>query len=303
MDLILRNLDNTMNLDKYKLESIISNRSLKIYWGIAPIDDISIDFFIHIIKIADFLSAGCSVKILLADLHAYLDNQNISWSIIKQKTHYYEELIKCMIQSIGISSDKLQFIQGTDFQLEREYNLDAYKLMGLITEQNAKDAGINIIKKENNSLLSSLIYPILQILDEHYLNVDAQFGGYEQKNIFNLAEDFLPKIGYRKRFHLINPKNNLELYEKIYCLDSEEIIEKKIKIGYIKEFIKLVLFPIYGNIFYNNNHYTSYQKLIELSDIELIDIGKIYINRLLEPIRKKFQSYSLKKYNTTIFQH
>ena len=32
-------------------------------------------------KIADFLSAGCSVKILFADLHAYLDNQKVPYSL------------------------------------------------------------------------------------------------------------------------------------------------------------------------------------------------------------------------------
>jgi len=50
-----------------------------------------------------------------------------------------------------------------------------------------------------------LLYPILQALDEQYLEVDAQFGGVDQRKIFMFARDKLPKIGYNKRCHLMNP--------------------------------------------------------------------------------------------------
>ena len=50
--------------------------------------------------------------------------------------------------------------------------------------------------------LSGLLYPLLQALDEQYLDVDIQFGGVDQRKIFTYAEETLPKIGYRKRAHL-----------------------------------------------------------------------------------------------------
>ncbi len=53
--------------------------------------------------------------------------------------------------------------------------------------------------------MSNLLYPILQALDEHYLDVDVQFGGVDQRKIFMFARENLPRIGYKKRAHLMNP--------------------------------------------------------------------------------------------------
>jgi tyrosyl-tRNA synthetase len=56
-----------------------------------------------------------------------------------------------------------------------------------------------VVKASDSPLLSGLLYPLLQALDEHYLKVDAQFGGVDQRKIFTFAEEHLPKIGYGKR--------------------------------------------------------------------------------------------------------
>jgi tyrosyl-tRNA synthetase len=57
----------------------------------------------------------------------------------------------------------------------------------------------------SHPLLSGLLYPGLQALDEEYLGVDAQFGGVDQRKIFTYAEKYLPSLGYAKRAHLMNP--------------------------------------------------------------------------------------------------
>lgn len=38
----------------------------------------------------------------------------------------------------------------------------------------------------------------LQVLDEQYLDVDAQFGGLDQRKLFIAAKDWLPKLGYKE---------------------------------------------------------------------------------------------------------
>ena len=53
--------------------------------------------------------------------------------------------------------------------------------------------------------VGDLIYPLMQCLDEEYLDVDVQFGGLDQRKIFVLANEILPIVGYRKRIHLMNP--------------------------------------------------------------------------------------------------
>lgn len=77
---------------------------------------------------------------------------------------------------------------GTSFQLSREYSLDVYKLMALTSEHDAKKAGAEVVKQVDSPLLSGLVYPLLQAIDEEYLKVDCQFGGVDQRKIFTFAE-------------------------------------------------------------------------------------------------------------------
>lgn len=59
------------------------------------------------------------MTILVADLHAYLDNMKAPWELLGYRTQYYESIIKTMLKSIGVPTEKLKFVHGTDFQLSR----------------------------------------------------------------------------------------------------------------------------------------------------------------------------------------
>ena len=251
------------------LKAILAVRPLKIYWGTATTGSPHIAYFLPIAKIADFLRAGCEVKILLADLHAFLDAEKAALEVLPHRAVYYKAVITTMLESIGAPMEKLQFVRGTSFQMEADYTLDMYRLAAKITQRNAKKAGAEVIKQvEDHSALSGLLYPLLQVLDEEYLHVDAQFGGLDQRKIFVMAQEVLPKyLGYKKRIHFMNPmvpsleldsKNNKKMSSssgsKIDLLDSPAVVEKKIAQAYAKPkmvenngllaFVRLVLFPL-----------------------------------------------------------
>ena len=59
------------------------------------------------------------VTILFADLHAYLDNMKAPWELLRHRTDYYERVIQAMLRAINVPLDKLRFVRGTDFQLDR----------------------------------------------------------------------------------------------------------------------------------------------------------------------------------------
>jgi tyrosyl-tRNA synthetase len=80
--------------------------------------------------------------------------------------------------------------------LSREYSLDVYRLLATTSERDAKKAGAEVVKQVESPLLSGLVYPLLQALDEEYLKVDCQFGGVDQRKIFTFAEKCLPLLGY-----------------------------------------------------------------------------------------------------------
>jgi len=326
--LINRNLQEV--LGEERIDEIMKTRDLKIYWGTATTGKPHIAYFVPMSKVADFLAAGCEVTILFADLHAYLDNMKAPWELLKLRTEYYEHVIKAMLSSIGVSVEKLRFVKGTDFQLSKEYTLDVYRLSSVVTEHDARKAGAEVVKQVSHPLLSGLLYPGLQALDEQYLGVDAQFGGVDQRKIFTYAEKYLPNLGYAKRAHLMNPMvpgltgakmSSSEADSKIDLLDSPNEIKKKLKKAFcepgnitengVLSFCKYVVFPVAlkGENFVINRpeqhggdaNFETFDSLEQSFAREEIHPGDLkaavekYLNRLLDPVRKTFESPELKK--------
>ncbi|XP_035207785.1 tyrosine--tRNA ligase, cytoplasmic-like [Stegodyphus dumicola] len=327
LNLIKRNLQEVLGEDK--MVEILKERDLKIYWGTATTGKPHVAYFVPMSKIADFLKAGCEVTILFADLHAYLDNMKAPWELLELREKYYEAVIKAMLESIGVPLNKLKFVKGSDYQLSKEYTLDVYRLASLVTEHDAKKAGAEVVKQVEHPFLSSLMYPGLQALDEEYLKVDAQFGGVDQRKIFTFSEKYLPQLGYSKRIHLMNPmvpgltggKMSSSLEDsKIDLLDSPATVKKKLKKAFcepgnleengVLAFVKYVLLPLFknedftvqrseengGNIVYKD--YTSLEadfRSLTLHPGDLKAAVESYLNRLLDPIRKKFENPELKK--------
>lgn len=210
-------------LGEERLKEILKERDVKIYWGTATTGKPHVAYFVPMCKLSDFLKAGCEVTILFADLHAYLDNMKAPWDLLQYRTEYYENLIKTVLKSINVPIEKLKFVRGTDYQLSKDFTLDVYRLSSMLTEHDAKKAGAEVVKQVQHPMISSLLYPGLQVsvflwlnltlincfrekaLDEEYLKVDAQFGGIDQRKIFTFAEKYLPMLGFNKRSHLMNP--------------------------------------------------------------------------------------------------
>lgn len=114
------------------------------------------------------------------DVHAFLDNLKAPLELVAHRTKYYEYLLRTVFVSLGIPTSKLHFVEGSSYQLTKEYNMDNYKLCATVTEHDAKKAGAEVVKQVESPLLSGLLYPGLQALDEEYLGVDFQFGGVDQ---------------------------------------------------------------------------------------------------------------------------
>jgi len=144
---------------------------------------------------------------------------------------------------------------------------------------NAKKAGEEVVQQVDSPLVSGLLYPGMQALDEEYLGVDFQFRGVDQvaglsrcdppragsfqRKIFTLAKDVLPRFGYRQRAHLMNAMvpglaggkmTSSDPKSKIDLLDPREAIKEKVDAAPCKEgdvenngllsFFKAVLIPI-----------------------------------------------------------
>ena len=234
LDLITRNLQEVIGLDELK-KLLEGKKEVSVYWGTMPTGSPHVSYFVPFLKIADFLKAGLRVKVLIADLHAALDG--VPWEILDKRQAYYEEVIPSMLKAIGVDISKLEFVRGSSFQLKPKYFEDVLKMSMKNSVNECIKAASEVVKLGDNPRLGGLIYPIMQSLDEEYLEVDAQFGGMDQRRIFVFARENLPALKYKPRVELLNPiipgligkKMSSSIPgTKIDVLDDEKTVEMRI---------------------------------------------------------------------------
>lgn len=324
MDLIKRNLQEVLNPQVLD-QAVQEGRKIRVYWGTAPTGKTHCGYLVPMAKIADFLKADCEVVVLLADLHAFLDNMKAPLDVLQYRVSYYERTVKAMLRGIGVPIEKLQFVVGKSYQLQPDYTMDLFKLSNLTSQNSCKRAGAEVVKQTDNPALSGLMYPLMQALDEEYLHVDAQFGGVDQRKIFVLAEEQLPLIGYKKRAHLMNPMvpglgaggkmSASDPNSKLDLLDDPTTVKKKIAKAFsapgqvegngLIGFVEYVVFPVSDiksgepKFFINRDEKwggpITYHTIDDLKSDYAADklspadlkIGVVdAINEILEPIRK-----------------
>ena len=283
--LITRNLQEIIGDDK--LRQIVATRPLKLYWGTSPTGKPHIGYLVPLIKLADFINAKAEVTILIADLHAYLDSMKLAptWDLVNARSEYYIRVLTAVLKTLQVDLNKIKFVKGTDYQEERAYTRKMYELMAKLKVGDAIKAASEVVKQTVseakakskkkgkaevddesgiNYTMSGLMYSGLQALDEEFLGVDAQFGGVDQRKIFALAHDYLPKIGYAPRIHLMNPlvpsftasgkMSSSEENSKIDFLDMPNEVKAKIRKAFcidgdiqncpLLQLAKFVIFPI-----------------------------------------------------------
>lgn len=110
--------------------------------------------------------------------------------LVENRVKYYEKIIRAILEAVGVSTEKLEFVLGSSYQRNSDYVMDVYRLAALTSEHDCRKAGAEIVKQSTNAPLSGLLYPILQVLDEEYLKVDAELGGMASR-ISTLSIPFL----------------------------------------------------------------------------------------------------------------
>ena len=233
-ELIKRNTDEIIGEEDLR-KLLKKKKKPVVYWGTAPTGKPHVGYFLPALKIADLLKAGFHVKILLADLHAALDNT--PWIVLEKRYDYYSKVIPLMIKTIGADTKELEFVKGSDFQLKPEYMFDVLQMSSNVSVHDANKAASEVVKLGNNPQVSGLIYPLMQAVDEQYLKVDAQLGGTDQRKIMVLARENLSKINYKPRIEIMNPMipgligkkmSASDEKSKIDLLDDEETVKRKL---------------------------------------------------------------------------
>lgn len=205
------------------------------YIGFEPSGKIHLGHALTIKKMIDLQKAGFNIKILLADLHAYLNGKG-SLDEIKEISEYN---IRCF-RALGLSDDT-EFILGSSFQTREDYTYKVYELALYTTLARAKRSMAQISRDSKDHKVAEVIYPLMQVIDMMFLETDLAVGGMEQRKIHMLARENLPKLGFKSPVCLHTPllhgtdgsdKMSSSKENFIAVDDSPEDIKKKIKKSY-----------------------------------------------------------------------
>jgi tyrosyl-tRNA synthetase len=181
-----------------ELAAALEAEDPSVYIGYAPTGEMHIGHFTTIRKLVDFLDAGLDVTVLIADLHAHLDDEKSPFDLLDARSEYYRVAIEGMVEAAGGDPEAITFVRGTDFELEEPYTLELFRMAAETTATRARRAASEVIRESESPSLGGLLYPLMQTQDVAALDADIAYGGLDQRGIYMLSREILPNRGYDK---------------------------------------------------------------------------------------------------------
>nr|XP_043624980.1 tyrosine--tRNA ligase 1, cytoplasmic-like [Erigeron canadensis] len=277
-----------------------------------------------IINVNKLTSAGCKVKIWIADWFAFLNNK-MGGDLKKIKTvgEYMVEIWK----AAGMDLENVEFLWSSE-----EINSKADEYWPLVMDIAGKN-NISRIKRccqimgrsEKDDLTAQIFYPCMQCADVFFLKADICQLGMDQREVNILAREYCDDI---KRIdkpiilsHHMLP-GLLQGQEKmsksdpssaIFMEDEEVEVISKIKKAYCPpsvvegnpclEYLKYIVFPWFNEFKVERQEinggdkiFTTYEELIvdyEKGDLHPGDLKPALskaLNRILQPVRDHFKN-------------
>jgi tyrosyl-tRNA synthetase len=233
------------------------------YIGYAPTGEMHIGHFTTMRKLADFIEAGLDVTVLVADLHAHLDDEKSPFDLLDARTGYYTTAIEAMIEAAGADPEGVTFVRGQDIELTPEYTLELLRMAAETTLNRVQRAGSEVVRQSGDPKLGGLIYPLMQSLDVKALDADIAYGGIDQRGIYMLSREILPEHGHDKPVCVFAPllsgltggkMSASEEGSKIALTDDDDALEEKIQGAYcpagevedngVLEYLRYLVFPV-----------------------------------------------------------
>jgi len=295
------------------LDLLQTKEKPRAYVGYEPSGEIHLGHMMTVQKLMDLQEAGFEIVVLLADVHAYL-NEKGDFEEIEELADYN----KRAFIALGLDESKAKFVLGSEYQLEKDYVLDVLKMARITTLNRARRSMDEISRRKEDPMVSQMIYPLMQALDIAYLDVDLAVGGTDQRKIHMLARENLPKLGYKSPVCLHTPillgldgqKMSSSKGNYVSVRDSPEVVEKKILKAYCpakdvdnNPIIQIALYHIFpkfnelkvereekygGDVIYNTP-----EKLIsdfKSGNLHPLDLKRAvarYLNSILKDVRVK----------------
>ena len=177
------------------IELFKTNSSPKHYIGL------EISGFLHLgslistgFKINDFVKAGVNCTVFLADWHTLInDKLGGDWDVITKVSKYYADAFKLVCPGVNIvlgselyDSRKEYWREFVEFtkHMSLKRTMRTLTIMGRSEDETKID-------------LAKLLYPPMQAVDIHSLDLDIVHSGMDQRKIHMLVREIFPKMKWK----------------------------------------------------------------------------------------------------------
>ena len=172
-----------------------TNSSPKHYIGL------EISGFLHLgslistgFKINDFIKAGVKCTVFLADWHTLInDKLGGDWDTISKVSKYYQDAFKQVCPHAEIVLGSKLYEEKTEYWSELvkfTKHMSLARTMRTLTIMGRSE-------NEEKIELAKLLYPPMQAVDIHSLDVDIAHAGMDQRKIHMLVREIFPKMKWK----------------------------------------------------------------------------------------------------------
>jgi len=147
-------------------------------------------------KINDFIKAGVDCTVFLADWHTII-NEKLGGNEenISKVSKYYKKAFKTVCPEVHVKMGSELYAEEQSSEYWRDLirftkHMSLARTMRTLTIMGRSE-------KDEKIDLAKLLYPPMQALDIHYLDLDIVHAGMDQRKIHMLVRDNFPKMGWK----------------------------------------------------------------------------------------------------------
>jgi len=194
MKVVLRNTEEVVTINE--LRQLIETGGGKGYLGFEPSGIFHVGWLIWAYKFKDLVDVGFKMKLLAATWHAWInDKLGGDLNLIRYAANHVAQVL----DSIGLEG-RYELVYAEDLVSDIRYwelILRTAKVLSLARVKRALTI-MGRRAEEVETDFSKLIYPLMQVSDILYMDLDIALGGMDQRRAHMLARDVAEKLNLKK---------------------------------------------------------------------------------------------------------
>ncbi|MEZ0394653.1 MAG: tyrosine--tRNA ligase [Desulfurococcaceae archaeon] len=167
----------------------------RAYLGFEPSGLVHVGWLVWMYKVRDLVSAGVDFVLLGATWHAYInDKLGGDMDLIRRAAKYALKVLE------AIGATGFRYVDAEELVSDKEYWSTLIRAAKSSTLARVRRALTIMGRRYEDAELdfSKLIYPLMQVTDIFYLDLDIALGGMDQRKAHMLARDVAERLGRKK---------------------------------------------------------------------------------------------------------